>query len=242
MKKPSKSSVLASALLTAIHKYKNTIILIALVLIVSLISNCATQIEQTSPKEDTADKQDAFSMSKQFVTEYLKAPSTADFPSYTESFVIDLGEERYIVSAYVDSENSFGAKLRTPYTCTLSYESNNMWRLDSMDISEETALEPIKVKPEADFSILNWEQRYSEYSKEFSDYVTIDYEVENTGEVDIDYYEVYFTVLCVGANYDDRDNGTTVPVGKTISDSTMVDVSGNEVIWVKIIDWELTSY
>jgi hypothetical protein len=225
-----------------IHKYKNTIILIVLVLIVSLISSCDTEIEQNSFIEDTTNKQDAFRMSKQFVTKNLKAPSTADFPWYTESFVIDLGKGRYSVSAYVDSENSFGAKIRTPYTCTLSYEGNDMWRLESMDISEDTSPKPNKVKPEADFSILNWEQRYSEYSKEFSDYVTIDYEVENTGEVDIDYYEVYFTVLCVGANYDDRDNGTTVPVGKTISDSTMVDVSGNEVIWVKIIDWELTSY
>src|SRR4030042_1131474 len=65
------------------------------------------------------DKSGAFVMSQDFVKKQLKAPSTADFPWYDDSFVTDLGGGRYIVSAYVDAQNSFGAQIRSNYTCVL---------------------------------------------------------------------------------------------------------------------------
>ena len=56
---------------------------------------------------------------KSAVTAALKAPSTADFAPYSSSSVIDLGKWQYRVHSYVDAENSFGAHIRTPYTCTV---------------------------------------------------------------------------------------------------------------------------
>jgi len=57
----------------------------------------------------------------------------------------------------------------------------------------------------ANFIITDWEQSYYEYSEEWSDYVYVYYEVENTGNVEIDYYKVYFTVTCIDGSkyYDD---------------------------------------
>jgi hypothetical protein len=53
------------------------------------------------------------------VTANLKAPSTSQFASYSETNVLDLGKWEYRVHSYVDAENSFGAHMRTPYTCTV---------------------------------------------------------------------------------------------------------------------------
>ena len=95
----------------------------------------------------------------------------------------------------------------------------------------------------ASFVITDWEQDYYEYSDEWSDYVYVYYEVENTGDVDIDYYEVFFIVECKGnKDYYDWTNGSNVRVGKKLSDSTLINVAGKEVMDVEVEDWELTAY
>ena len=90
-----------------------------------------------SPSPSAPGKSVAFYMSQQFVKDELKAPSTADFPSYNESFVSDLGGGKFSVSAYVDSQNSFGAKLRNHYTCVLKSEGGDRWRKESLDIGDD---------------------------------------------------------------------------------------------------------
>ncbi|NFH40674.1 hypothetical protein [Clostridium sporogenes] len=52
----------------------------------------------------------------------LKAPSTAKFPIYDESFVEQIDSTHYKVNCYVDAENGFGAKIRSNYTCDIEYE------------------------------------------------------------------------------------------------------------------------
>jgi hypothetical protein len=94
----------------------------------------------------------------------------------------------------------------------------------------------------ASFVITDWEQDYYEYSDEWSDYVYVYYEVENTGVMDIDYYEVYFVANCWGGSYHDWTNGMNVRVGDKLSDSTMINVAGKEVMNVEVEDWELTAY
>jgi hypothetical protein len=95
----------------------------------------------------------------------------------------------------------------------------------------------------ANFIITDWEQSYYEYFEEWSDYVYVYYEVENTGNVEIDYYKVYLTVTCIdGSKYYDWTNGLSVGVGHKYSDYTMVNVAGKRAISVEITDWELTHY
>jgi hypothetical protein len=95
----------------------------------------------------------------------------------------------------------------------------------------------------ANIIITEWKQDYYDYWDEWSDYVYVYYEVENTGNVEIDYYKVYLTVTCIdGSKYYDWTNGLSVGVGHKYSDWTMVNVAGKQAISVKITDWELTSW
>ncbi len=73
-------------------------------------------------------------MSQSFVEERLKAPATANFCSYGDATVTDLGGGRFKVLAYVDAENSFGAKLRNHYTCVLKSSDGSTWSLESLDM------------------------------------------------------------------------------------------------------------
>jgi hypothetical protein len=82
-----------------------------------------------------ADENKAFIMAKDFVKAELKAPSTADFESdykYKKE-----NDSTYSVILEVDSENSFGAKLRSKWLVTLSYRGGdwtdqNNWTLQEI--------------------------------------------------------------------------------------------------------------
>jgi len=52
----------------------------------------------------------------------LKSPSTAKFQEFDEKLVKDLGGNQYKVSGYVDSENGFGANIRSNWHCTVTIE------------------------------------------------------------------------------------------------------------------------
>jgi hypothetical protein len=58
---------------------------------------------------------------EEFVKRQLKSPSSADFPSYDETKVKVVDRNTFEIVSYVDSENSFGAKLRSSYYCMAKY-------------------------------------------------------------------------------------------------------------------------
>jgi hypothetical protein len=62
----------------------------------------------------------------------LKAPSTADYSGYTGSTVTN-NSGTYHVSGHVDSENSFGAKIRTSFACDLRDTGDN-WDLVHINV------------------------------------------------------------------------------------------------------------
>ena len=64
-------------------------------------------------------KYGAESACKDWVKDQLKAPSTADFNDVTAS-----GSGPWTVVGSVDAENSFGAKLRNRWTCTIRLEGD----------------------------------------------------------------------------------------------------------------------
>ncbi len=53
----------------------------------------------------------------------LKSPSTADFCS--DKKVVDLGENRYQVTSCVDSQNGFGAMIRSNWQITMKYDGTD---------------------------------------------------------------------------------------------------------------------
>ncbi len=63
----------------------------------------------------------AWVAAQDFVTQRLRAPSPASFPSFSPEVVRKLGGGRYLVTSYVDSQNLFGGTVRTHFTCTVRF-------------------------------------------------------------------------------------------------------------------------
>lgn len=84
------------------------------------------------------DGSDACYMAQKFITDQLKAPSTADFQSCREA-TISTGSaaNSWTVITWVDAQNSFGAKLRERYLVKVSHVSTDKdgtthWHLDQL--------------------------------------------------------------------------------------------------------------
>lgn len=63
----------------------------------------------------------AYTLAKEKIQEILKAPSTAEFASYGNYTVTREGDTFYIDS-YVDSQNGFGAMLRSYFKVAVTFE------------------------------------------------------------------------------------------------------------------------
>lgn len=87
-----------------------------------------------TPAVSVPDTRMAYITSQVYVRDQLKAPSTADFPFSGDPEVVikHLSGQRYQVNAYVDSENSFGAMIRTHYKAIM-LASGSDWKLESLE-------------------------------------------------------------------------------------------------------------
>lgn len=81
-------------------------------------------------------KWDAALMSQKFIEPRLKAPASAKFQDFSDAAVAHMGGGVYTVSSYVDSQNGFGAMLRTHYTCRLQDKGDGKWHLVNLKIGE----------------------------------------------------------------------------------------------------------
>jgi hypothetical protein len=96
----------------------------------------ATARPTNTPKPDVGDDYSAALMCQKFVTDKLVAPSTAKFPALRDQRIEEYNETTWIVWAYVDAQNRFGATIRTRYWCEVEYIGNDMWRLIDIDLYE----------------------------------------------------------------------------------------------------------
>jgi hypothetical protein len=74
----------------------------------------------------------AYVQAKNYVKMVLKAPASADFPFMGQGE--EIKENLYLVDSYVDSQNSFGAMLRSEYSISLEYQGGdpadqNSWKV-----------------------------------------------------------------------------------------------------------------
>jgi hypothetical protein len=73
----------------------------------------------------------AYIISQNFVKANLKSPATAEFPLQPE-FTQQLSNNKYRIGSYVDSQNSFGALIRTRFFCDLSIDGSGEWHIDDL--------------------------------------------------------------------------------------------------------------
>jgi hypothetical protein len=115
-------------------KLLGTLSLIAMVLsLIVFVSGCNSDTEK--PKHD---KMTASIMAEEFMNDRLKSPGSAEFQSYPKQQITDLGNGKYKVASYVDSQNSFGALVRTHYVCTLQYRTEtDDWNLEDLQTQQQ---------------------------------------------------------------------------------------------------------
>lgn len=109
---------------------------LAVVAVVIFISIMATILSTRGPETSKVSDDDlaerAFYKSQEYMKGYLKAPAGADFPYYNSASVKRVAGDgkgtMYEVLSYVDSQNSFGAKIRTNYKCSIvRVHADNSW-------------------------------------------------------------------------------------------------------------------
>ena len=81
-------------------------------------------------------KAKAWVLTKHAVEQKLKSPSTAKFPSYGGKDVnFTEYDDTFIITSYVDAQNSFGAKVRSSFVATLKKNSSGDFIVESVYIN-----------------------------------------------------------------------------------------------------------
>ena len=115
-------------------KPRTAIIIICIAVIFTIFFSIS--ISQPPPiSSKPPDRADIYLVAKEFVTQRLKAPSTADFPSSNHAEIINISDNKWQVRSYVDAQNSFGAKLRSNFTALVVYNSKmKTWSLEKIHL------------------------------------------------------------------------------------------------------------
>lgn len=77
---------------------------------------------------------EAKTICEQFVSRRLKAPRGASFSHVWDTEILGSGDGPYEVRGFVDAQNSFGALLRNPYTCSVEAAGGESWKLLELDM------------------------------------------------------------------------------------------------------------
>lgn len=102
----------------------------------------------------------AYIAMEDFVKRRLKAPSTAEFPGVFDGrteHVKSLGDQRYIISSYVDAQNAFGGMMRNSFRGEVQQTSPDRWQLNSLTLSERSGEE---TKPQVQISQSEYGDRW----------------------------------------------------------------------------------
>ena len=78
----------------------------------------------------------AYSIMEEFVKDRLKSPAAANFPNIFQEgkeHITRLENQTYRIISYVDSQNSFGAVLRTAFIGEVRQVSKGKWELLSLN-------------------------------------------------------------------------------------------------------------
>lgn len=99
-------------------------------------------IQFTKKKEqyETLTERDEAALFAQCVElQVLKAPSSAVFPSF-EEMIVNGSNGHYNVSGFVDSQNSYGATIRSQYTYNVEKDNNGKWKCTNQFVDTATSI------------------------------------------------------------------------------------------------------
>lgn len=97
--------------------------------------------EPKEPKWKTTDNSImAYVMMQEFVKDRLVSPASAKFPyglRNNQDVTVKKNGDEYTIFGYVDSQNRFGAMLRTYYSGVIRQIDDKNWRLAALDFEDE---------------------------------------------------------------------------------------------------------
>ena len=108
--------------------------LVVIAILIGLLTWLCQSCSCTDPSQ--ALETEAWHVAMRFVEKRLKAPSTAKFPNQWDNGVEikRTDNSTFCVSAFVDAENSFGAKIRQHWSVTVRYnEADGHWYRSERD-------------------------------------------------------------------------------------------------------------
>ncbi|AJD26861.1 hypothetical protein G8E05_10780 [Clostridium botulinum] len=118
--------------------FKAVLLCLSFIFCLGLFVGCENKIEESPEEKERKKKIEVYKASQEFVKENLKAPATAEFPNFEDGKVVVAGDEKkYTVIAYVDAENSFGAKIRSKFLCNLKDDDNGGYEVEFVDINDD---------------------------------------------------------------------------------------------------------
>jgi hypothetical protein len=114
------------------------------IIIAYIVFSCAGRLDTTQQiamtpaqqlvEEETARQSDAKWECKSAVKNAMEAPSTAEFPDYHTFRAINEPGGTYSVDGYVDAQNSFGAKIRSVFTCVVKKNASGGWSVETLNM------------------------------------------------------------------------------------------------------------
>jgi hypothetical protein len=113
-------------------KSRPPILIIIIIVVVLCFAIAYAMGSNTGSGKPDANGMDASIICENFITSRLKAPTTAKFSDYADDQIYTLTDKvnSWRIIGYVDAENSFGAQIRTHYTCDIQYVGGD-WSYDS---------------------------------------------------------------------------------------------------------------
>lgn len=110
----------------------------ALVAVLALVGCTSTTLKSDAGQDISDARLSAANVCEKFVGRRLKAPGGASYrdPTGDQITYSGDGDGPITVSASVDSENGFGAKVRSPYTCVVTHGSGDTWNLVNLDLQD----------------------------------------------------------------------------------------------------------
>jgi len=88
--------------------------------------------------DDTGVQDAGYEVCEQFIERRLRSPGSASYPDFYEDdgevVVFHMADGDYRYTSHVDSENGFGALLRSFFVCRVDYVGDDRWRLQSLSL------------------------------------------------------------------------------------------------------------